>query len=110
MSEQLNIVATHDQAESKQRIQQALKAFPRLADKIYRALLISLHSKEIVSIDEIQEAARAKTSRKAEKDKKKYQNHDNVLLSRRWDEMEKQYIEKKAGFGKPASLILQSIL
>ncbi|MBD3334794.1 MAG: hypothetical protein GF355_04705, partial [Candidatus Eisenbacteria bacterium] len=61
-------------------IEQAFAPHPDLKDRLLRALLIALHSRGVVSINEIHRQARA--GRPPQTDP---EAGDNVQLARRWD-------------------------
>jgi len=52
----------HDTRKTYDRILAAEKAFPALADRIERAILIALHTRGIASVDEIHALARARAA------------------------------------------------
>ncbi len=49
----------HDPAATRAEVEKALSRYPSLADRIYRGLLIALHGRGVVTIDEINARARA---------------------------------------------------
>ncbi len=83
----------HDPAASRQRIEQAFDAFPNLEEKIGRALMVALHSRGVVTIDDIYAAARQRIGRPVDRNAAET-GDDNVQLAHRWDQMERHEIEK----------------
>jgi hypothetical protein len=83
----------HDPANSRQRIEHAFAVFPALAEKISRALMVALHSRGVVTIDEIYAEARRRIGRPLEHAAESAKD-DNVQLAHRWDELERAEIEK----------------
>ncbi len=95
MGKQLVMPISHDVDESRRRILSAIKSFPTLSDKIYRILMFTLHSKGIVSIEQIQDEALAKMERRAGRWRKNdVVVDDNVPQAHRWDDIERKYVEK----------------
>ncbi|MBP7147611.1 MAG: PEP/pyruvate-binding domain-containing protein [Acidobacteria bacterium] len=84
---------THKPAESLRHIEEALELFPALAEKIHRTLLLTLHSRGIVSIDQIQLQARERIGQPGATDGAGSAN-ENVQSSQRWDELEKIEIQE----------------
>ena len=71
-------------------IEQLIGRFGALEDRIRQAFLIALHSREIVSIDDIYREARARARRATQEDIQP--EGDNVQVARRWDAEEKRHI------------------
>ena len=61
---------------------------PHLAERIFRELLISLHRKNIASIDEIQDEARARLGQE-----QRTRGNPNQAARDRWDERERETVE-----------------
>lgn len=51
-------MSTHDPQQTLERIREAQEAFPLLAERIERGLLIALHTRGIASVDDIHDRAR----------------------------------------------------
>lgn len=83
---------SHDPEESRQRIQEALESFPTLSGRIYRSLLITLHRRGIVSIDEIY--AEARGNAQLDMNGLPDLEDDNVQVAERWDALEREFIRK----------------
>jgi hypothetical protein len=83
---------THDPAESRARIEEAVASFPTLSGRIYRSLLITLHRRGIVSIDEIYAQARGKAQR--DLNSLPDLEDENVQVAERWDALERQFIRE----------------
>ena len=86
----MNQQTTHDPAETRQRIEDAVDAFPTLADRVYRALLITLHRRGIVSIDDIYAEARVRARR--DLNALPDLDDENVQVAERRDELEREFI------------------
>jgi hypothetical protein len=83
---------THDPAESRQRIEDAVASFPTLSERIYRSLLITLHRRGIVSIDEIY--AEARGNAQLDMNELPDLEDDNVQVAERWDALEREFIRR----------------
>ncbi|MBU1700003.1 MAG: PEP/pyruvate-binding domain-containing protein [Candidatus Eisenbacteria bacterium] len=90
----------HSKKEKRRHIEGILKRFPELSKRISRTLLITLHSRGIISVDEAHRLARGrargKGSGKASENIKASDNlhNDNIQLVQRWDEKEKRQIHE----------------
>ncbi|MDH3285078.1 MAG: PEP/pyruvate-binding domain-containing protein, partial [Acidobacteriota bacterium] len=83
---------THDPAATRAQVEKALSRYPSLADRIIRGLLIALHGRGIITIDEINERARARIAKKRETEP--VASSDNVAQVRRWDDVERRFIQE----------------
>jgi hypothetical protein len=83
---------SHDPAESRKRIEEAASSFPTLSERIYRTLLITLHRRGIVSIDEIYAQARGKAQR--DMNALPDLEDENVQVAERWDALEREFIRE----------------
>jgi hypothetical protein len=81
---------SHDTEESRGRIESGLADNPNLAERIYRALLILLHSRGIVTVDAIHARARAHGESSPAADTV----DENVQISSKWDDREKHLVQK----------------
>jgi len=77
-------------AEVAQRLDEHLRAHPNLTERIYRELLMALHTRGIATIDSIQDEARARTGQTAQD----VQTDPNQPERDRWDEQERQFVEQ----------------
>ncbi len=82
----------HDPESSRKRIEEALEAFPGLAEMFARALMVSLHARGVATVDEIYAEARRRAGGAGE-DEPTDLSDDNVQVARRWDELERREIE-----------------
>ncbi len=80
----------HDPDENLRHIQALFARFPALEEKVRQAFLIALHSRGIVSIDEIYREARVRARHTTVEDI--VPEGDNVQVARRWDAEEKRHI------------------
>jgi len=82
----------HSKNENRLYLEGILKRFPELSKRISQTLLITLHSRNIISVDEIHRLSRGK----AQKDTTASDNlhNENVQLVQRWDEKEKRRIHE----------------
>ncbi len=80
------------QAANRAFLDRETARLPELRDRINRTLLIELHSRGIVSVDDIYRQARALA--KGEGQQPADLQADNVQVGRRWDEEEKSLIQE----------------
>ena len=73
-------------------IQQLFVHFPTLEERIRQAFLIALHSRNLVSLDDIYRQARRRARRSTIEAEVPGDGGDNVQLARRWDDEEKRHI------------------
>ncbi len=73
-------------------IRQRFERFPSLEERVRQGFLIALHSRELVSLDEIYREARARARRSTVEVEAQGDGGDNVQLARRWDDEEKRHI------------------
>lgn len=73
-------------------IQQLFDRFPPLEKRLRQAFLIALHSRNLVSLDEIYRQARRRARRSTVEAEIPGDGGDNVQLARRWDDEEKRHI------------------
>ncbi len=78
--------------ERRRHLESVLEAYPDLRDRILRSLLTTLHSREIVSIDEIHASARECAERRVQQQLDEYD--DNVQIGHRWDRAERRAIQR----------------
>jgi len=73
-------------------ILQLFERFPTLEERVRQAFLIALHSRNLVSLDEIYRQARRRARRSTVEAEIPEDGGDNVQLARRWDDEEKRHI------------------
>ncbi len=83
--------ARHEDA-TRHHLQEALRRYPQLADRIHRALLIALHQQGICTIDEIYDRARRRARREEEPEPTANDSSDNIATERRWDRLERRFV------------------
>ena len=80
----------HDPEESRRRIETGLANHPQLTARLHRALLILLHSRDIVTVDSIHARARAHQTPPAAPDVVE----ENAPITSRWDDQEKRRVQE----------------
>ncbi|MCP4195847.1 MAG: hypothetical protein GY762_01740, partial [Proteobacteria bacterium] len=69
-----------------------LDSYPALRERILRAFLIALHNSNIITVDDMYEQARNDVRQRVEETSTI--RGDNVQIATRWDEEEKEAIQK----------------
>ncbi|MFQ5473492.1 MAG: PEP/pyruvate-binding domain-containing protein, partial [Dehalococcoidia bacterium] len=72
------------------RLDHHLRAYPHLSERIYREILVSLHTQGIVSIDSIHDEARAR----AGQDNDDIRTDPNQAERDRWDERQRFFVDQ----------------
>jgi len=75
---------------NREHIEELLNRYDSLRERISRTLLITLHSRGVVTLDEIHDEARRLCKRKSIE--RSEERDDNVQLASRWDDEERQLI------------------
>lgn len=79
-------------AANRRHIVDLMERYASLSERISRTLLITLHSRGVISLDDIHDEARRKCKRKSIE--RSEDRDDNVQLAERWDEQERVLIRE----------------
>jgi hypothetical protein len=81
---------SHDQEESRRRIDSGLEAQPHLVARVHRALMILLHSRNFVTVDAIHARARDQGTPSSPSD----MVEQNIQVAARWGDQEKNRVQE----------------